>query len=128
MYKLGKQPLNILSNNKHSYLFLFLGSILVGLGSGYYHISPNNETLVWDRIPMTVAFMALYSIIISEFVSVKAGRLLLFPLIIIGVCSVIYWQFTEVSGAGDLRFYAVVQFFPILTIPIRRCFLNQGTI
>jgi hypothetical protein len=124
MYKQGKRPLNILIVNKLSYLFLFLGSVLVGLGSGYYHISPSNEALVWDRIPMTIAFMGLYSIIISEFVSEKVGKLSLIPLVVIGISSVLYWRFTEIGGAGDLRFYAVVQFFPILTIPIMLIFFR----
>src|ERR1043166_6803997 len=34
----------------------FVGLILIAFGSGYYHLAPNNETLVWDRLPMTVAF------------------------------------------------------------------------
>jgi len=31
---------------------------------------------------------------------------------------VLYWQWTEASGAWDLRFYALVQFLPILLIPL----------
>lgn len=125
MNKQGKHSLNILSSNKLSYFFLFLGSVLVGFGSGYYHFNPSNETLVWDRIPMTIAFMGLYSIIISEFVSEKVGRLSLIPLIILGVFSVLYWWFTEAGGAGDLRFYAIVQFVPILIIPLMLIFYRS---
>ena len=29
-----------------------------------------------------------------------------------------YWYFTESAGYGDLRFYALVQFLPILLIPV----------
>ena len=38
------------------YFILFLGIILTGLGSGYYHFNPNNNSLVFDRIPMTIVF------------------------------------------------------------------------
>lgn len=115
---ISQSPLHILHTNKYSYFALFTGLILVGFGSGYYHLNPNNETLVWDRIPMTIAFMGLYAIIISEYISEKLGKLLLVPLLVAGICSVLYWWFSEMNGAGDLRYYAMVQFFPILTIPI----------
>jgi hypothetical protein len=121
----GEASLNIVKSSKWSYFFLFLGSALVGIGSSYYHLWPSNETLVWDRIPMTIAFMGLYSIIISEFVSEKLGRLCLVPFLCLGLGSVLYWWFTESRGVGDLRYYAVVQFFPILTIPIILVFFKS---
>ena len=30
----------------------------------------------------------------------------------------VFWYYTELMGVGDLRLYAFVQFFPIITIPI----------
>ncbi len=101
-----------------SYLVLFAGTFLVGFGSAYYHLAPDNETLVWDRLPMTFAFMAFFSIIIGEFISEKAGKLFLLPLLVVGVFSVFYWIVTERSGTGDLRPYALVQFLPMLLIPV----------
>jgi len=123
---LNNDQLTVSATNKLPYVFLFLGTALVGVGSGYYHLTPNNETLVWDRMPMTIAFMSLYAIVISEFVSEKLGRRLLFPLIAIGIASVIYWWLTEMRGEGDLRFYAAVQFLPILTIPILLMFFHTN--
>ena len=35
-----------------------------------------------------------------------------------GVFSVLYWIYTENQGAGDLRLYALVQFLPVLLIPL----------
>jgi hypothetical protein len=35
-------------------LALFLGIFLTGFGSSYYHWNPNNDTLFWDRLPMTL--------------------------------------------------------------------------
>ena len=119
LYKiLVSGTLNIVADIRISYIFLFLGVTLVAFGSGYYHLWPNNQTLVWDRLPMTIAFMALFSIIISEFISIRAGRVLLLPFIVVGVSSVIYWHFSEIQGAGDLRYYALVQFLPIFVIPV----------
>ncbi|KGJ90136.1 ceramidase domain-containing protein [Colwellia psychrerythraea] len=103
---------------KVGYSCLFLGLLLIGFGSGYYHLWPSNQTLVWDRFPMTLAFMALTAIIIAEYLSVKLGKRLLYPLLITGGASVLYWHFTESIGAGDLRFYILVQFLPLIAIPL----------
>jgi hypothetical protein len=115
---LRRQCLTIVRQNKYAYLVLFLGAALVAFGSAYYHLWPNNQTLVWDRLPMTIAFMGLLSVIISEFISVKVGKILLLPLLALGLLSVFYWHYTESNGVGDLRLYVFVQFFPIIAIPI----------
>ncbi len=109
-----------------SYGLLFAGVALVAVGSGYYHLWPDNQTLVWDRLPMTIAFMALFSILICELISVKAGKALLYPLLLVGVGSVFYWEYTEIQGAGDLRLYALVQFLPMLIIPIILLLFKSG--
>jgi len=103
---------------KPAYILFFIGIIAVALGSGYYHLWPSNQTLVWDRLPMTIGFMSLFSIIVAEFISIKYGRSLFIPLVIIGVASVFYWDYTESVNAGDLRFYGLVQFLPMLLIPL----------
>jgi hypothetical protein len=111
---------------KLSYFTLFLGVSLVAIGSGYYHLWPSDETLIWDRLPMTIAFMALFSIIIGEFISIRVGQSLLFPLLIFGFISVVYWYYTEKQGNGDLRLYVLVQFLPMLLIPIILLFFKPS--
>ena len=101
-----------------NYFLFFFGVFLSGFGSIYYHLTPNNKTLVWDRLPMTIAFMSFFSIIIGEYIDERKGKLLLFPLLLIGGGSVLYWQYTEMQGHGDLRAYAMVQFFPMILIPL----------
>jgi hypothetical protein len=103
---------------KPAYVLFFAGVALVNFGSGYYHLNPGNETLVWDRLPMTFAFMALFAVIIAEFASVKISRFTLWPLVVFGAFSVFYWHFTETAGRGDLRLYLLVQFLPMLLIPL----------
>lgn len=110
---------------KSAYVLFFLGVSLVAFGSGYYHLSPNNESLVWDRIPMTIAFMSMFSVIIGEFISLDWGKFALWPLVVLGVFSVFYWQSTEMNGEGDLRLYALVQFLPILLIPLILLFFKS---
>lgn len=97
---------------------LFVGIVLTGLGSAYYHYAPENSTLVWDRIPMTIVFMSFLSLTIYDRVHKSTGYKLLFPLLFSGIGSVFYWILTENNGEGDLRFYAFVQFYPMIAIPL----------
>ncbi len=92
---------------------LFLGIMLTGFGSAYYHLNPNDRTLFWDRLPMAISFMAILAIAIEERVDAKAGAVLLWPLIAVGVFSLLLWRWT-----GDLRLYGWVQFFPCLALPV----------
>jgi len=100
------------------YLVFFMGIFLTGIGSCYYHLSPSNDTLLWDRLPMSISFMAFFCVIISELISLKTGSILFVPLLIIGISSVFYWYWSEKHGIGDLRMYALVQFLPMILIPL----------
>jgi Ceramidase len=91
---------------------LFLGIFLTGFGSSFYHVDPNDRTLFWDRMPMAIAFMAILAIMIEERVDANAGRVLLWPLLALGLFSLMLWRWT-----GDLRLYVWVQFFPALALP-----------
>jgi hypothetical protein len=103
---------------KLAWVVFFFGITLTAFGSGYFHLQPNNDTLVWDRLPMTIGFMSLVSIIVSEYFSPRIGQKILIPLLLAGAGSVAYWAYTESLGVGDLRPYAIVQFLPILLIPL----------
>ena len=120
--------LAIFAELKLAYLLFFAAVAAVSLGSGYYHLAPDNSTLVWDRLPMTVVFMSFFTILVSEFISVRVGKILFFPLIVAGIASVVYWHLSEGWGEGDLRYYALVQFTPVIMIPvILLCFRSRYT-
>jgi hypothetical protein len=95
------------------YLSFFLAVFLTGIGSAYYHLDPNNATLVWDRLPMALAFTSILAAIISEFVNIRLGRRLFPWLLVGGVGSVLYWHWFD-----DLRPYALVQFGSLLILTI----------
>jgi hypothetical protein len=105
-----------------AWLFLFLGIALTAFGSSWYHLHSDNSSLVWDRLPMTLGFMGFFAGIIGERIGQRAYRLLLWPLVGIGVASVLVWYAGELQGTGDLRLYALVQFFPLLLIPLLMVF------
>ncbi len=98
---------------KKSWLAFYMGVLLVAPGSAYYHLEPNNYTLVWDRLPMTVGFMGLISALVAIYIEEKLERLILPLSLALGLLSVIVWHLTD-----DLRLYYFVQFAPLALIPI----------
>jgi Ceramidase len=97
---------------------LFVGILLTGFGSAYYHYAPNNATLVWDRLPMTIVFTSFFALIYAWCFNEKIGFKIWLVSLATGIYSVFYWQYTEQEFRGDLRLYAIVQFLPIVLIII----------
>jgi len=101
-----------LDRNRYAWVALFAGVTLVSAGSAYYHWDPSNQTLLWDRLPITIGFMGLFAALLGEYIDERLGMLLLVPALILGFASVVYWHRFD-----DLRFYVWVQLIPLLTIP-----------
>ncbi len=91
----------------------FAGVFLTGFSSSYYHWQPNDWGLFWDRMPMSVAFMAILANVIGERIDERVGKLLLWPLVALGVVSLLIWL-----SIDDLRLYGWVQFFPCVVLPV----------
>jgi hypothetical protein len=92
-------------------IVLFLGFLLTGIGSSYYHWHPSDATLFWDRLPMTLSFAAIFALVVKERVGERAGASLLWPMLAIGVGSLLLWLRVD-----DLRLYFWAQFFPGLAL------------
>jgi hypothetical protein len=106
---------------RRSWSVFFLGVALVFFGSGYYHYSPSDDSLVWDRLPMAIAFMGLFVALLVEQLSggnehgngsARNEIAMLAAALIIGIGSVVLWKYTN-----DLRVYLWVQVTPLLVIP-----------
>ena len=108
------------------YMFFFLAMALTGLGSAYYHLAPDNQRLVWDRLPLAVMLMALLAVIVTERAHRRAGILLFFVLPTFGAATVYYWHLTESWGRGDLRPYLLMQLYPAVAIPLILWFCPQS--
>ncbi len=89
---------------------VFAGTVLVFFGSSYYHLAPSDATLVWDRLPIGLAFMGFFAALIEEHSRAHGTRLLL-PLVLFAVGAVYWWRFT-----GDLSLWVWVQLAPMLAI------------
>jgi len=109
------------------YLFVFVGMLLTAFGSAYYHLQPNNARLVWDRLPIMMAFMSLVAAVITERVSLSIGLWSLPLLLAVGMGSVLLWRASEIRGAGDLRLYAAVQVYSVLVLLVSFIFPQHFT-
>ena len=99
-------------------LFL-VGLVLTAIGSGYYHLQPDNARLFWDRLPIALACAGLLAGVWSQ-TALPAGRgaLVTLVLALYAVASVLWWYVSEANGRGDLRPYLLLQLLPILLIPL----------
>ncbi|WP_408096890.1 hypothetical protein ACJVC5_17780 [Peredibacter sp. HCB2-198] len=107
-----KESFKITSPVRNSWIAFFASILLVAPGSAFYHWAPNNYTLIWDRLPMSTGFMALYVVMLAEHISLKFTKVLPWALLM-GLVSVLVWVATD-----DLRFYFWVQFSSFLTVPM----------
>jgi hypothetical protein len=93
-------------------LTLFGGLIATAFGSAYFHATPllngqlNRWTLLWDRMPMTVAFAGMLALVLRDRVFHRPNRIALPVLAGIGVATALYWY-----ASGDLWPYAFFQFY-----------------
>lgn len=96
----------------------FFGSLgLTGVGSAYYHLAPDDDRLVCDRLPLGAALMALTAGVLGDRSGARASQRALPPLLASGIASTLYWRATEARGRGDLRPYGLTQGYATLAIP-----------
>ncbi len=97
---------------------LFAALLGVALGSVFYHLDPRPASLLADRLPMTVAFMAVLALVLGDRLSPRLARLALLPLIAAAAGSALVWYLGgETPGSGDLRPYALTQALPLVALP-----------
>ncbi|WP_051279782.1 hypothetical protein [Chitinilyticum aquatile] len=98
---------------RFGWLLAFGGMALTGLGSGWYHLQPDDHTLIWDRLPIALACAGLLAAVGSEL----HGRVrALWPALWLAfwaVSSVIWWAWD-----GDLRPYLLLQALPLILLPL----------
>jgi Ceramidase len=90
---------------------LFGGVLFTCFGSMYYHWSPSDSRLLWDRLPMALVFMAFLTAMVARVRSSRSSVFLLTCLLGCGIGSLLWWQITN-----DLRPYVFVQFGPMLVL------------
>ena len=82
-----------------------IGLVGTGFGSAWYHLDPDDVTLAWDRVPMTLVFTGVLGIAVAQRIGQNLARVALAILFELGVASVVYWRLS-----GDLSLYVTLQF------------------
>jgi hypothetical protein len=93
---------------------LFGGNVLVAFGSAWYHSNPNDATLIWDRLPIGIAFMGFFTALLVEHLEGAArefAKWLLAPLIVLSAAAIWWWH-----QSGDLSLWVWVQAAPMLAV------------
>lgn len=92
---------------------IVIGIIATAFGSMWYHYDPNDATLVWDRLPLTVVFAGVLGAAAAQRLGNDIGQVVLAALLPIGIGSVVYWNLS-----GDLSLYLTVQFGGIAALAL----------
>ncbi|MBU0592888.1 MAG: alkaline phytoceramidase [Gammaproteobacteria bacterium] len=100
------------------YAVFFAGLVLTGVASGWYHLEPADTRLAGDRLAMSVTFAGFTAAVLTERLGLRCGLVALSALLVAGPSAVLWWAATEAAGAGDLRPYGLVQFTPMLLVPL----------
>ncbi|KAF7842710.1 Ceramidase domain-containing protein [Senna tora] len=114
-----------LQGEKWAWTCFYVGVTAVAFGSSYYHLKPDDGRLMWDRLPMTIAFTSVVAIFIIERIDEKKGTLSIIPLVMAGIISVVYWRQAYYFDSliytwffDDLRLYALAQSLPFIAIAL----------
>jgi len=106
-----------LASSWPAYAMLSAALFLTALGSGYYHLAPDNDRLLWDRLPIAADAGALIAAVHADTHERSAPWAMPVTLVAAGIASVLYWYATEQRGIGDLRPYLFLQAAAIILVP-----------
>lgn len=105
-----------------SFLILNVSVFLTCWGSSYFHLRPSEQTLFWDRLPMSLGFAGLVSFIFADRVTDRYIRVLMPILMFLSAASV----FCIDHGPKDIRPYIVVQYGSLMACLIIMLLNRRG--
>ena len=113
LFFVAKAGRTLEAGTRWAFATLFLGLVLTSAGSAYYHLDPDNQRLVFDRLPMIIAMAGCLGSVLADRLG-GATAWSVAALIAVGLWTVHHWSAGEQIGLGDLRWYALYQGLVIL--------------
>jgi hypothetical protein len=107
-----------LQAGRHGYVLFVVSLLLTAIGSGFYHLAPDNARLVWDRLPIALACAGLLAAVRAENVPNARSGMDTVLLGLFAIASVAWWRITDAHATGDLRPYLLLQGLPLILIPM----------
>jgi predicted membrane channel-forming protein YqfA (hemolysin III family) len=105
-------------NARTAYALFAAALVLTAAGSAFYHLAPDNDRLIWDRLPIVLGCAGLLAAVRAELRPDTRRGVYLLLLVAAAIISVFWWQWTEQRGADDLRPYLFLQALPLVLIPM----------
>lgn len=94
-----------------SAVIFFAGLLLTSIGSSWYHLHPDNGTLVIDRLTMVLPFAGILGLAVEQRISERSGSLMLVLVLLAGPLSLWGW-----AMSGNVLGWAIVQFGGMLLL------------
>ena len=99
------------------HITLFAGMILTFAGSVWFHLEPNDSTMLWDRLGMSVIIGSCISLMINDLWDRGLAGKIHIPIVIASITSVLWWPVFD-----DLRVYFIIKHQPFIIFPILMLF------
>lgn len=98
----------------------FITLTATAFGSTWYHLAPDHHRLLFDRLPIGLAFTTMIAWLIAERTWLRAsGFLAMTPWILTGPACVLWWYYiAPAPGLGDLRPYLALYVVIFLVSPL----------
>ncbi|KAJ7966429.1 Alkaline phytoceramidase (aPHC) [Quillaja saponaria] len=90
----------------------YAGMAGVAFGSAYYHLKPDDSRVMWDTLPMMLAYSSLFSSLLIERLGQRIGMSSLFALLLAAFLCMAYER-----SYDDIRLCMIFQLIPSIAIP-----------
>ena len=87
--------------------------LLTFAGSIWFHLDPNDSTLLWDRLGMSVVIGSCISLMIHDMWDKNLAGKIHIPILVMSIVSVLWWPVFD-----DLRIYFIVKHQPFVIFPL----------
>ena len=109
---------SVVSDDETSiHITLFAGMILTFAGSVWFHLEPNDSTMLWDRLGMSIVIGSCISLMINDLWDRGLAGKIHIPIVIASITSVLWWPVFD-----DLRVYFIIKHQPFIIFPILMLF------
>ena len=95
---------DVTADEESIHITLFSGMILTFAGSVWFHLEPNDSTMFWDRLGMSIVIGSCIALIINDLMDRNLAAKIHVPILIASMISVIWWPVFD-----DLRVYFIVK-------------------
>lgn len=95
------------------WVLFYTGIATAAFGSAYYHLKPDDDRVIWDRLPLMISTVSLLSNLVIERVDERVGISCLISLLMLVFVSAAFERTFD-----DLRLFIIFHFIPCFAIPI----------